>query len=340
MNNQHIKNILKKMDEKDYDGYLLGQFTNIAYISNYFPTSFAFCIIKEDPIIFTSKMDMENAKNSSSIDIVEFESFSKMNELLKSENISKIAIEPSLDIATYKKLQNDFNLDIETFVNNERMIKSKEEILKITKAAEIAQKSFKQLDILNNKNKTEAELSYELGKLMRFHGAQKESFDTIFATGKKSSLPHSIPQNIPLEDLTLVDWGAKFEGYCSDNSRTIISSEKENEIFEIVLEAHNKAIKAIKPGLKCSDIDKVARDIISDYGYKDNFIHSTGHSLGLDIHESPNFSTKDDTIIEKDMVITVEPGIYLEDEFGIRIEDTIHIQNKGKIIGNLEHIID
>jgi len=337
---QHIENILKNLKEKDYDAYLLNQFTNIAYISNYFPTSFAFCIIKDDPIIFTSKMDMEIAKNNSSIDIIEFESFSKLNEILKEENISKIAVEPSLPINLYEKFNNDFDLSIETFINNERMIKSKDEINKITKATKIAQNSFKELNILLNKSKTESELAYELGRIMRNNGAESESFDTIIATGSNSSLPHSTPENKSLGEPILIDWGAKYMGYCSDNTRTIVYTEKEHEIFDIVLESHNKAIKSIKPGVKCLDIDKIARDIISEYGYEKNFIHSTGHSLGLDIHEAPNFSIKDDTILEKNMVLTVEPGIYLEGNFGVRIEDTIHVQNKGKIIGDLEHIIN
>ena len=341
MSNVHIENILKKIDEKEYDGYLLNNFTNIAYISNYLPTSFAFCIIKENPIIFTSKMDMEIALRDSSIEIIEFESFSKMNEVLKEEDISKLAIEPSLPISTFKNFEKDsFKLNIEDFIEKERMIKSKNEISKITKATEIAFKSLKELDILSKRNHTELELAYDFGKILRENGASGESFDTIIATGPNSSLPHAIPQNKPLEEPILIDWGAKYEGYCSDNTRTFVFTEKQNEILDIVLEAHNKAIKAIKPGIKCCEIDTIARDIITEYGYGENFIHSTGHSLGLDIHESPNFSKKDDTIIEKGMVLTVEPGIYLEGEFGVRIEDTINIQNKGKIIGNFPQVIN
>ncbi|MDL2246891.1 aminopeptidase P family protein [Methanobrevibacter sp. OttesenSCG-928-K11] len=341
-NNVHIENILKKMEKKGYEGYLLSQFTNIFYISNYFPTSFAFCIIKENPIIFTSKMDMEIANKTSDIEIIEFKSFSIINDILKEEGISKIAIEPSLPISTFKKFEKDFNLGIENFISEERMIKSPDEISKITKATEIAQKSMKELDILSKyeKKATELELAYELGKIIRDNGAEKESFDTIITSGANSSLPHAVPLNKPLEKLILMDWGVKYEGYCSDNSRTIVSTEKEHEIFDIVLEAHNKAIKFIKPGIKSCEVDKFARGIISEYGYGDNFIHSTGHSLGLDIHESPNFSKKDETILEKNMVMTVEPGIYLENEFGVRIEDTIHIGNKGKIIGNLPYIIE
>jgi Xaa-Pro dipeptidase len=287
-------------------------------------------------------MDMEIAKKTSSIEIIEFESFSSLIDLLKKEKISKIAIEPSLPVNIFKNFENDFKIGIENFINEERMIKSSDEIFKITKATEIAQKSLKELDILSKyeNNVTELETAYELGKIIRENGAEKESFDTIITSGANSSLPHAIPMNKPLEKLILMDWGAKYDGYCSDNSRTIVYSEKENEIFDIVLEAHHKAIKSIKPGIRCYEIDKVARDVISEYGYGDNFIHSTGHSLGLDIHEAPNFSKKDETILEKDMILTVEPGIYLENEFGVRIEDTIHVDNKGKIIGNLPYVIN
>ena len=154
-------------------------------------------------------------------------------------------------------------------------------------------------------------------------------------SGPSSSLPHAVPQDKKLDQPILIDWGCIYEGYCSDNTRTIVYTEKQQEIWDIVAEAHDKAINAIKPGIKCCEVDKVARDIITEYGYGDKFIHSTGHSLGLDIHESPGFSTKDNTMIDKGMVITVEPGIYLEGEFGVRLEDTVAISNRGRIIGNL-----
>ena len=175
---------------------------------------------------------------------------------------------------------------------------------------------------------------------MREYGGEGESFDTILVSGSATSLPHAVPQPKAIDDIILVDWGAKYDGYCSDNTRTMVYSEKQQEIFDIVKESHDKAIKAIKPGIKCCEIDKVARDIISEYGYGDKYIHSTGHSLGLDIHETPSFSTKDETIIEKGMVITVEPGIYLEGDFGVRLEDTVTIDNKARILGNLPAIIE
>ena len=218
------------------------------------------------------------------------------------------------------------------------MIKSSLEIENITKATEIAQTAFRELDVAN-RIENENVLAFDLVRLMIENGASGESFDTILVSGASTSLPHAIPQAKQLETPILIDWGAKYDGYCSDNTRTIVYTEKEHEIFDIVKESHDKAIKAIKPGLKCCEIDKVARDIIVEYGYGDKFIHSTGHSLGLDIHETPGFSLRDDTIIEKGMVITVEPGIYLEGEFGVRLEDTVSIDRKAHVIGDLPLIL-
>ncbi len=330
----HINNILKDLEKDNIDAYLLTKFTNLEYISNYKPTSFAFCVIKDNPIIYASGMDMEIAKRDSTIEVKQYESFDVMIVELKKEGIKNLAIEPSLPYSSFEKLSNDFSITSKTYIDKERMIKTPLEIEKISEATEIAQKSFLQLDILKNKN-TEKEIAFDLVRLMIENGALKESFDTIVTSGADSSLPHAIPQAKKLEQPVLIDWGCIYDGYCSDNTRTMVYSESQQEIWDIVAEAHDKTIKAIKPGLKCCEVDKVARDIISDYGYGDRFIHSTGHSLGLDIHETPGFSLRDDTIVEKGMVITVEPGIYLEGEFGVRLEDTVHISKRGNVIGDL-----
>ena len=329
-----MNNILNDLEKDDFQAYLLTKFTNVEYISGYKPTSFAFCFIKENPIIYASGMDMELANRDSSIEIKKYESFETMIGELKKEGIKSLAIEPSLPFSTYAKFRDDFVIDSKDYIDTQRMIKTPNEIEKIAEATEIAQKSFLQLDILNNKN-TEKEVAFDLARAMIENGASGESFDTIVATGAESSLPHAIPQDKQLQQPILIDWGAIFEGYCSDNTRTMVYSERQQEIWDIVAEAHDKAIKAIRPGIKCCEIDKVARDIIKDYGYGDKFIHSTGHRLGLDIHETPGFSPRDETVIENGMVITVEPGIYLEGEFGVRLEDTVEISKKVSVIGDL-----
>ena len=338
--NFHINNILKKLEEKELDAMLVANFNNIYYLSGYLSTSFAFLILKENPIIFVSGMDMENASNTSSIDIVKFESYKQMIEYLKEEEIKNLAIESDLTANVYEKF-NDFKLTISDVIARERMIKTDDEIEKILKATDIAHKSLLELDVRDKQEKgaLEWECAYELGYLMRKNGASVESFDTIFASGPVSSLPHSTPRQHALETPVLVDYGCKFEGYCSDTTRTFLYTERQEEISSIVLEAHDKAIDAVREGVKACEVDKVARDIITEYGYGDNFIHSTGHSLGLDIHESPSVSLKDQTVLVNNMIVTIEPGIYLEGEFGIRIEDMVLVDKKGKLIGNLPQIL-
>lgn len=335
----HIDNILNDLENDDIQAYLLTQFTNVEYISNYKPTSFAFCIIKENPIIYASKMDMEIANKNSKIEVKEFESFDVMLGELKKDGIKNLAIEPSLPYSTYEKFKDDFTVSSKNYVDKQRMIKTPSEISNIEKATEIAQNAFVSLDILN-RDDYESAVAFDLVKAMIENGASKESFDTIVTSGANSSLPHAVPQNKQLEQPILIDWGAIYNGYCSDNTRTMVYSEFQHEIWDIVAEAHDKAIKSIKPGIKCCEIDKVARDIIGEYGYADKFIHSTGHSLGLDIHETPGFSIRDETVIEKGMVITVEPGIYLEGEFGVRLEDTVSIDKRANVIGNLPLMVD
>ncbi len=330
----HVNNILNDMQKDDFNAYLLTGFTNVEYISGYRPTSFAFCIIKENPVIYASGMDMELAKNNSSIEVKEYESYDVMIRELKEDGIESLAIEPALPYSTYARFKDDFEIGSKTYIDKQRMIKTPREIERIARATEIAQKSFIQLDILNNDG-TEKEIAFDLLRLMLENGASKESFDTIVTSGANSSLPHAIPEAKKLAEPVLIDWGCIFEGYCSDNTRTMVYTERQQEIWDIVAEAHDEAIKAIRPGMKCCEIDKVARDIISDYGYEDRFIHSTGHSLGLDIHETPGFSARDETVLEKGMVITVEPGIYLEGEFGVRLEDTVAVSKRGNVIGDL-----
>lgn len=329
------------MDNEDFDGMIITQINNIKYLSNYSPTSFAICILKEDPIILTSTMDKELANKTSSMKVEEFKSFSEIEKLFKKENFKKIAIESTLPVNIYKKIEGNWDLEIKDFLESERMIKTSAEINKMSEAVDISHKSFEELNIIEKKDQKviDWEIAYELGYLMRKNGAHEESFETIVATGSNSSLPHSKCENKKLETPVLMDWGCKYKGYCSDTSRTIVYSERQEEIFDIVLEAHNKAIDYVKPGIKICEIDEVARSIIAEYGYLDNFIHSTGHSLGLDIHENPAVSKRDKTILEKNMIITIEPGIYLEDEFGVRIEDMIRVSNKGEVMGHLPYKI-
>lgn len=322
--------IVDKMHEKDLDSLLVLNTYNITYLTGFKPSSTSALLMKDEPLLFVSKMDWEDAINSSRIEVHEFKSLKEIKELMK----GRIGIESSIKLETFKKLNEDpqFHLKTTKLVEDMRQIKSVDELKKMVNALRIAEKSIEGVDFSRVENAAAAEIEYN----MRLNGASKASFDTIVASGKRSSLPHAEPTFNSIEKPVLIDWGAIYNNYCSDTSRTVMGNEKHEEIFDIVREAQKTAIKTIKPGVKASYIDKVARGVIEEYGHVNSFIHSTGHGVGLEVHEGPSLSKLDTTKLQKGMVITVEPGIYIENEFGVRIEDMVYVSNRGKVLNKLK----
>lgn len=171
---------------------------------------------------------------------------------------------------------------------------------------------------------------------MRGLGAEGVSFDFIVVSGKNSSLPHGVPTDKKIEkgDFITMDFGGIVGGYCSDMTRTVAVggiTDEQKMVYDTTLKAQLAAIDAIKAGAICGDIDKIARDIIYDAGYKGCFGHALGHSVGIDVHESPNLSPNNQSILQIGNVVTVEPGIYLENKFGVRIEDMVYVTENGCI---------
>lgn len=221
-----------------------------------------------------------------------------------------------------------------------RQIKSEEEICEIKEAEKIGDLAFERIvetikkSRKENRPMTEKQVAAYLEFYMKEQGAEGTSFDTIAASGLHSAMPHAIPTDKVLEegDFLTMDFGCKVDGYCSDMTRTVVigkANERQREIYEIVLRAQKAAIEAVKPGMKGCDVDAVARDIIREAGYGDCFGHSLGHSVGLMIHETPCFAPRDESILKTGMVITVEPGIYVEGFGGVRIEDVVVITEDG-----------
>lgn len=225
--------------------------------------------------------------------------------------------------------------ELSDMVNELRMIKNDEEIKYISKAETIGDEAFTHILEYIKPGIREKDIALELEYTMKKLGADGLSFDTIVASGTNSSLPHAVPTERRLGDgdFVTMDFGCIYKGYCSDMTRTVFIGREVDEckrnVYDIVLNAQLQSMKLIKPGIKCSDIDAVARKIIADAGYGDCFGHGLGHSVGLYIHEEPRFSRKCDTILEEGMVLTVEPGIYLPGRFGVRIEDLVVITKNG-----------
>lgn len=219
-------------------------------------------------------------------------------------------------------------------INACRMVKDAGELEKLRRAEAIGDAAFSQILDYIRPGRTEAEIALELEYAMKKQGASGLSFDTIAASGRHSSMPHARVTDRRLEkgDFITMDFGCVYQGYCSDMTRTVAlgePSEEMRKIYQIVLEANLAAVEQIRAGIPCNEIDAVSRNYIADHGYGEYFGHGLGHGVGLEIHEEPRFSPKCDVVMQENMVITVEPGIYLPGRFGVRIEDLVVVTKSG-----------
>ena len=279
------------------------------------------------------------------------------NDLIKSARLlfrkfgnAKFSIDPNdFSVASFKNLSQNLSINFipkPNFSKFKRIIKSKNEINLLKKAAKFGEIGFEKLaDFLNNNsNLDEIKINFQASNLLKNNGEFGLSFEPITAINQNAAKAHALPTKTKLKksDLLLVDAGVIYQRYCSDRTRTAVfdgkikfnknqtfKNQKQNEIFEIVRAAQEKAIKSIKPGIKACEIDFVAREFIQKAGFGEYFSHSTGHGVGLDIHEFPMISQSSQMMIEEGMVFSVEPGIYLENEFGIRIEDVVVVTKNG-----------
>ena len=225
-------------------------------------------------------------------------------------------------------------IDAHKFCLELRCIKDKGEIEKIRTAAEITCVALDNALAELNTETTERELARNIESFMIEHGALRAAYPPIIAAGKNSALPHARPsdQRILDTNLLLVDVGANFEGYCSDMTRMIplskLSKEQERA-SQIVLDAQIKAIESIRPGIRAKEVDAICRDILSNAISGGEFLHGTGHGVGLEIHEYPSINSKSNDMLREGMVVTVEPGIYFEGSYGIRWEDLLLVTDSG-----------
>ncbi len=224
-----------------------------------------------------------------------------------------------------------------------RIIKSQDEIMLMKKAGTISLKALNKLQKYIKPGISEKALDIKLETYLREFGADKSSFDAIIASGYRSSLPHGRASDKILQngELVTIDFGAYYKGYASDITRTFhvgqVSNKKLLEIEKIVREAQLLGIKAVMPGVGTSEIDKICRNHIINSGYGKYFVHSTGHGLGIDVHELPYVYSEKNVILEQGMIITVEPGIYIPDFGGVRIEDDILVTENGyEVLSSLQ----
>ncbi len=215
-----------------------------------------------------------------------------------------------------------------------RTVKDEGEIQLMRETAKIADEAFSEILGLIHPGVKEIELATELDYRMKKKGAAKTSFETIVASGWRAALPHGLPteKEIKEGEMVIIDFGANYRGYCSDCTRTVFlgkPEEKQREIYELVRRAQKAGLEGAKVGVKTSELDGISRQIIDDAGYGPNFGHSLGHGVGTLVHEEPRVSALSAEVLQEGMVVTIEPGVYLPDWGGVRIEDMVVIRKDG-----------
>lgn len=323
-----------KLREKlrEGEGVILTGYANIFYYSGFTSEDALVFITKDRQVLVTDSRYTEQAKleayNFEIRDVTE--GIAKIASLLDCEVLgfeeNVVTVSQLADFQKFgKKL-----VPMQDTISYFRRIKDEREIRKIAAAESLGDAAFSHFLENFEYGMTERDIALMLEFYMRKNGASGTSFDTIVASGKRSCMPHGVATDkvIGIGDFVTLDFGCRLDGYCSDMTRTLVvgkCSERQREIYDTVLRAQKAALDMIAPGVKCSDIDKAARDVITEAGFGNNFGHSLGHSVGIEIHERPAFAPRSDEITEIGNVITCEPGIYIPGFGGVRIEDVVAI---------------
>lgn len=287
--------------------------------------------------------------------IIDRDLYGQAAKLFRKYKIKKAHFDPKeWSVAGYQQIASKCKTNFKEnpdFSHKRRMVKSDEELEIIAKAVKLGAKAFKNLAKVFNEEgigASEHSLTYSAKSVLSDFGNYDLSFDPIVALNGNAAKPHAMPTKKKMKegDLLLVDAGLKYQRYCSDRTRTvevgegftfgtqsIFSKKKIQKAYDTVLKAHDNAIEKARSGMKAKQIDALTRDLVHDAGFGEFYVHSTGHGVGLDIHEMPYISSRSDTVIEDGMVYTIEPGIYIPGEFGIRIEDMIvMVDGKPKVL--------
>lgn len=342
MTMERLNRLRKLMDESQLEAILIGSPHNRRYISGFTGSSGYVLVTHDKAVLLTDfRYRVQAAKQAKGLDIVEhgISPLDEVKGMLAGWGIGKLAFEQEHVTFAEHDRWNATLKGIELvpaagLVEKLRMIKDEAELAIMQEAADLADRTFTYITGLIRSGMRERDVALEMEVFMRTGGATSSSFDTIVASGERSALPHGVASDriIGNNEFIKLDFGAYYNGYCSDLTRTVVigqPTDKHREIYDIVLEAQLHALANIRPGMTGLEADALARDVITKYGYGDMFGHGTGHGLGMEIHEAPRLSKLSDTILTPGMTVTVEPGIYLPGFGGVRIEDDIVITESG-----------
>ena len=333
-----IANLRKYMKKENIEAMLVSSFANIYYYSNFSSEDGLLLITVNECYLLTDSRYTVQAKGEcSNFKIITItKSYSdSLKDLISSSDINKIGFEEDLSFVRYNAFKNKLGLDmIPLNIESLKNIKDEKEIKRIKKACLIADKCYKHILKFVKIGMKEIEVRNEMLRYMLEQGASKESFDIIVASGKRGAMPHGVASNKRIKegDFVTLDFGCIKDFYCSDITRTFVVGKPSKimlEIYNVVLEAQLKGLEVIKPGIKAKEVDEACRNYIEEKGYGEYFTHSTGHGLGILVHDNLAISPRSETILKEGMVFTVEPGIYIEGLGGVRIEDDVVVTKDG-----------
>ena len=328
--------------------YILNKENEIYYECGWSSDNALFLSLNGEKYVITDGRYTLDAKEKADAEVIEARDLvKKARELILKKRVKTLKIDPNnWSYKSYMTLASVVNLKNEdNFSFKKRVIKSVDELKIIKEAVRIGANAFEEFKEVIEEGIDEYELSFRFKEKLTNRGRRGLSFEPIVAINENAAKPHAEVSEKILKkgDLLLLDAGVKYKRYCSDRTRTIyigdnISMGKKQKfpshiqkVYDVVLKAQEMAIKSIKVGMRANELDKIARKIIEDAGYGKYFVHSLGHGVGLDIHEFPFINSKNRMKLKEGMVFTVEPGIYIPGEFGIRIEDMVAINYNGEV---------
>lgn len=342
---KRLQNLRRKMMLRNTDAVLITKRENYMYMSGFTGTSAVVYISMQRAVLLTDFRYVEQATSQSpGFEIIQYSGshFDELNRLIESDSTRRLSFEDSYmtyhDYSEYSaKLNVNELVPLGREIEELRAIKDESEIQRIKDAVDVADQAFSHILQFIKPGVTEIELASELEHQMRRLGATGPSFETIIASGKRASMPHGVAsaKEIVSGDVITMDFGALYQGYCSDITRTVFLGKPDEElerIYKIVLQANLKGLEAVRGGISGRDVDAVVRAFIAEAGYDGKFGHGLGHGVGLEIHEDPTLSMRGDQVLQEQMIVTVEPGIYIPGLGGVRIEDMLVVNNDGATV--------
>lgn len=338
---QRVKNVQDKLSKYNIDALLVTNMFNVRYLANFTGTTGLVVITKDEAYFVTDfRYTEQAAEEAKGFTIVKNEGpiFEEVAKIVQEHKIENLGFEQeNITYAVYNQINDIIPCElvpVTGLVEKLREVKTEDEINIIKEAINITEKAYDYILGFVKPGKTEIEVANELDFYMRNEGATSVSFDTIVASGVRSAMPHGVASDKVIEegDMVTIDFGCYYKGYVSDMTRTFAvgdPGEQMKEIYEIVYQANKKVNEVAKAGMTGAELDAIARDYIAEKGYGPQFGHTLGHGIGLEVHEGPSLSFRNEDKLVVNNIVTNEPGIYVPGLGGVRIEDDLVIKEDG-----------